>query len=90
MTNTEKNESAQSARLNARLAGRDAVTHGKMAYYTAGFPEAYPYTLGGYVRARAAAIRAARITTLADFRAFRRGWEGWAVDDAQRCGWWWL
>jgi len=78
------------AALNALLANRDAVTQGKMAYYAADFGDVYPYTLGGYVRARAAAVRSADLRTLADFRAFRRGWESWALDDADRLGWSWL
>ena len=72
------------------LSNRDAVTQGKMAYYVADFGDVYPYTLSGYVRARAAAVRAAGLTTLAEFRAFRRGWESWAVEDNARLGWWWL
>ncbi len=75
---------------NVRLQIRDAVTQGKLSYYSADFGETYAYTLGGYVRARAAAIRSAGIRTLADFRGFRRGWESWALDDAERLGWSWL
>lgn len=76
------------------MAEQMAVTRGKVAYaYEASGSEPFGElgaTLRGYVLRRAEAWRASGLHTLAEFRAFRRGWESAALDDWDRCRWGWL
>lgn len=90
MTGQESVESTESRTVCADA----ARVSGKVAYSSEA-SGSEPFggeagTVRGYVTRRAEAIRRAGLHTWAEFKAFRSGWESWAVDDNARLGWWWL